>query len=259
MAAPDCARVGWAPIRVILKLRWRDSRIVLLTMLAFGFPISVAFRLTIAGWEIGNRIGAFVFIAVGLVVAVSTVHFWQGQAPRGWRRVAPAAALAVIVLGGVASSSLNPIRGRYRVAADQESIEPMGIQTAVWTRDWLGPGNHIIADRINRILLAGYGRQDVGANIVEGVDIARLFESEEMERDDLYALARSNIDYLLVDLRLSTASPVLGFYFESWQAQQGTPLSGAGLLKFNDVEGITRIYDNGSIIIYDVRGLHGSF
>jgi hypothetical protein len=51
---------------------------------------------------------------------------------------------------------------------------------------------------------------------------------------------------------------VLGFYFERWEAQAGKLFSGAELLKFNDVRGITRIYDNGWIIIYDVRGLHGS-
>jgi hypothetical protein len=258
LAAPSGERAGWRSIQDILRRRWRDSRIVLLTLLAFGFPISVAFRLTNGGWQIGNRMGTFVFIAVGLVVAVSIVHFWQGRAPRGWRRTAPAVALAVTVLGGVTSSSFNPIHGRYRVAADQESIEPMGIETAQWTREWLSVGNRFTADRTNRLLLAAYGRQDVRVNIAQGVNSARIFEGEELGPDDLYALAKSDIDFLLVDLRLSTAPPVLGFYFEPWQAQDGMSLSGAELLKFNDIQGITRIYDNGWIVIYDVRGLHGN-
>ncbi len=258
IAAPGDVRGDWRPIQYILERRWRDSHIVLLALLAFGFPISVLLRLTIAGWEIGNRMGTFVFIAVGLVVAVSIVHFWQGHAPRGWRRIAPAAALAAIVLGGVTSSSLNPLHGRYRVAADQESLEPMGIETARWTKQWLGAGNRFVSDRINRILLASYGRQDVRVNIVDDIDTARLFETEKLGHDEFWALARSDIDFLLVDLRLSTAPAVLGFYFEPWQAPQRKPLSGIELLKFNDVRGIARIYDNGWIIIYDVRGLHGS-
>ncbi|TIW03341.1 MAG: hypothetical protein E5V77_03680 [Mesorhizobium sp.] len=69
-------------------------------------------------------------------------------------------------------------------------------------------------------------------------------------------MAGSNIDFLLVDRRLSTAPPVLGFYFQPWQRRQGTPISGAALLKFNDVKGVTRVYDNGWIVIYDVRELH---
>ncbi|MER9228578.1 hypothetical protein NKI39_23650 [Mesorhizobium sp. M0664] len=259
MAAPSGARFGWHPIQDILKRRWRDSRLVLLSLLAFGLPISVTFRLTVAGWEIGNRMGTFVFIAVGLVVAVSIVHYWQGPTPRGWRRVAPAVALVVIVLSGVTSSSINPIHGRYRVAADQESIEPMGIETARWVKEWLGAGNRFTTDRINRLLLASYGRQDVRVTIVEGIDPARIFEAETLGPDEFWALAGSDIDFLLIDLRLTTAPPVLGFYFQPWQGQQGTPLSGAALLKFNDVKGVTRIYDNGWIVIYDVRGLHENF
>ncbi|RWC39360.1 hypothetical protein [Mesorhizobium sp.] len=256
MAAPGGARSRWRPIQDILKRRWRDSRLVLLSLLAFGLPVSVAFRLTVAGWEIGNRMATFVFIAVGLVVAVSIVHFWQGRTPRGWRRIAPAVALVIIVLGGVTSSSINPIHGRFRVAADQQSIEPMGIETARWAKEWLGAGNRFTTDRINRLLLASYGRQDVRVTIIEGIDPARIFEAETLGPDEYWALAGSDIDFLLIDLRLTTAPPVLGFYFQPWQAQRGTPLLGAALLKFNDVKGITRIYDNGWIVIYDVRGLH---
>ncbi len=254
-AARSDARAGWLPIQDVLGRRWRDSRVVFLSLLAFGFPISVAFRLTIGGWEIGNRMGTFVFIGVGLVVAVSVVHFWEGRTLRGWRRIAPAVALAVIVLGGVTSATLEPLRGRYRVAADQQSIESMGIETALWTKAWLGAGNRFTSDRINRLLLASYGRQDVRVEIVEGLPPSRVFENETLGPDEFWALVRSDIDFLLVDLRLSTAPPVLGFYFEPWQ-RQGTPLSGAALLKFNDIKGVTRIYDNGWIVIYDVRGLH---
>jgi hypothetical protein len=259
MAAPSDARAGWRAIQAILERRWRDSRMVLLTVLALGFPVSVAFRLTIGGWEIGNRMGTFVFMGVGLVVAVSIVHFWQGPAPRGWRRIAPAVSLAVIAMGGVTAASLDPIRGRYRMGADPQSVEPMGIETALWTKQWLEAGNRFAADRVNRLLLASHGRQDVVVKVLEGVDASRIFKAEELSPDDLYVLVRSDIDFLLVDLRLSMGPPVLGFYFEPWEADKGTALSAAALLKFNHIKGITRIYDNGWIVIYDLRGLHGLF
>jgi hypothetical protein len=256
MATGSAGLPGWRPVREVLARRWVDSRIVFLTLLAFGFPISVAFRLSIGGWEIGNRMGTLAFFGVGLVVAVGIVHFWQGRAPRGWRLYAPLAGLSIIVLGGVTSASLDPIRGPYRVAADGGSVEAMGIGTARWTREWLGPGNSFTSDRINRLLLAGYGRQDVRLDIAEGVNVARVFRSETLSTDDFWALARSDVDFLLVDLRLTTALPVLGFYFEPWEPRDGKPLSPTALLKFNDVKGVTRIYDNGYIVIYDVRGMH---
>jgi hypothetical protein len=255
ITAPSGA--GWRPIRGILARRWRDSRIVVLAVLACAFPLSVAFRLSIGGWEIGNRMGTLAFFGVGLLVAVSVVHYWERRMPHRWRRIAPALAVVVIVLSGITSSALDPIHGRYRVAADAESVEPMGIEAALWARTWLGPGNRFTADRVNRLLLASYGRQDVRVRIVEGVDAGWVFEAEKMGPDEFWALARSDIDFLLVDRRLSTALPVFGFYFEPWEARDGKPLSPAALLKFNDVDGITRIYDDGFIVIYDVRGLHG--
>jgi hypothetical protein len=256
LTAPRGERTGWFAIMDILGRRWRDSRVVFLTVLAFGFPISVAFRLSIGGWEIGNRMGTFAFFGVGLVVAVSIVHYWQGSLPQGWRRSLPALALAIIVLGGVTSSSLDPIKGPYKVGADEQSIEPMGIDTALWTRTWLGAGNRFTSDRINRLLLAGYGRQDVRVSVANGVDAGRVFKASKLDADEYWALAKGDIDFLLVDLRLSTALPVLGFYFEPWELKSTRPLSAAALLKFDHVNGITRIYDNGFIVIYDVRGMH---
>ncbi|WP_145660548.1 hypothetical protein [Bradyrhizobium stylosanthis] len=256
LAASSGAPSGWRPIGDILKRRWRDSRIVFLTILAFGFPVSVILRLTQSAWEIANRMATFVFISVGLVVAVSIVHFWQGREARGWRRAGPAVALSIIVMGGITSSAPDPIRGRYKVGADQQSVEAMGIDTARWTNEWLAAGNRFTADRVNRLLLASYGRQDARVRIVAGVDTARLFEAETLDPDILRVLARSDIDFLLVDLRLSTAPPMLGFYFEPWQPAHGKALSGSDLLKFNDIKGVSRIYDNGWIVIYDVRGLH---
>jgi hypothetical protein len=200
--------------------------------------------------------GTFAFFGVGLVVAVGVVRFWQAPMASGWRRTVPALAIAVIALGGVTAAALDPIRGRYKVGADSQSIEPMAIETALWTRRWLGPGNRFVADRINRLLLAGYGRQDVRLDIVDGVATARIYEPIELSPDDLYALERSEVDFLLVDMRLSTSPPVLGFYFEPWEHNGNDPLSPSALLKFDDIDGIYRIYDDGWIKIYDVRGMH---
>jgi hypothetical protein len=257
LATPRDGRTGWPAIREILERRWQESRLVFLAILAFGFPVSVALRLSGGGWEVGNRMGTLAFFGVGLVVAVSIVHYWQGRRPsQGWRRRAPPLALVIIVLGGITSATLNPIQGRYKVGADDQSIEPMGIETARWTRTWLGPGNRFVSDRINRLLLAGYGRQDVRLTVPKGVDAGRVFRAQKLDADEYWALAKGDIDFLLVDLRLSTDLPVLGFYFEPWEQKTTTPLSAAALLKFNNVDGITRIYDNGYIVIYDVRGLH---
>jgi hypothetical protein len=256
MAAPADAPPGWPRIGAVLRRRWRDSRLVLVAFLAFAFPVSVVLRLGIGSWEIGNRMGTLAFVGAGPVVAVAIVRFWQGQMPQGWNRLGPAIALVVIVLGGVTAATIDPIRGPYRAGGDAESIEPMAIETAVWAKKWLGPGRRFVADRVNRLLLGGYGRQDVQVEIVKGVAAGSVYQSEKLSQDDLYALSRSNLDFMLVDMRLSTAPPLLGFYFESWEPNLGEPISPVALLKFDKIPGIGRVYDNGAIKIYDVRGLH---
>lgn len=256
LAAGADATAGWAGLLPVLRRQWRDSRALLLTLAAFGFPISVAFRLSPSAWEMGNRMGAFVYVAVGLVVALGIIHFWQARLGR-CAVIGTGLALAVLVLGGITTGSAGrAIRGPYRVAADPESVEPMGIETARWIRRWLGEGNRFAADRVNRTLLATYGQQDIVTTISDGVDESLVFLADRLSPDILYPIRKGKIDYLLVDLRLTTAPPVLGEYFEQNDAGHGVPPLPSSLLKFDGADGVSRIYDNGWIAIFDVRRLH---
>ncbi len=258
LSAATSAASGWERLVAVRHRHWRNSRIVLLTIAAFGFPVSVAFRLTSAGWEIGNRMGAFVFVAVGLVVAVSVVHFWQVRITR-WNQIVISLAIGIILLGGIATGSAGrALRGTYRVGADPESIEPMGIAATSWTRKWLGEGNRFSADRTNRSLLATYGQQDVITSIDDGVEVSRTFLSKDLSPETLYPIRHGKIDYLLVDLRLTTAPAVLGEYFEKNEPGHGMPPLPSSLLKFDNSDRVGRVFDNGWIVIFDVRGLHAA-
>ena len=250
---------GWRAIQEILRRRWSDSRLVFATLLACAFPVSVAFRLTVTGWEMGNRMGTLAMVGAGLVAATGVVAFWEGIWPRGGRRLIPMAALTMIAIGGITAGATDPIRGRYQVGADAGSVEPMAIETALWTKEHLGPGNRFVGDRVGRLLLAGYGRQDVMIDVAEGVSTGRVYSADALPPDDLWSLGTSKVDFMMVDMRLSTAPPLLGYYFDPWERSDDQRLSPRALLKFDDVKGIGRVYDNGWIKIFDVRGLHARF
>ena len=245
---------GWPRLLWVMRREWLDSRIILLTMAAFGFPLSVVLRISSTAWEIGYRMSTFVFIGAAFVIAVSIVHFWQAR-PNRWNRISVNAALMLTVLGNVMLSwGYLAIHLPYKVGADAGSIEPMGISTAKWTKEWLGPGQRFSADRDNRTLLATYGDQDVLTEM-QRVQISRTIFSKELTGDTLYPIRYGKVDFLLIDLRLTTAHPMFGEYYETDEKSHGYPPSPWIMLKFDHEQNIGRIYDNGYIVIYDFRRL----
>ena len=70
-------------------------------------------------------------------------------------------------------------------------------------------------------------------------------------------LADAGVQYLLVDLRLSTQLPAGGSYFpdDPQQGRHTAPIPRRSLTKFDGVPGIDRVYDSGDIVIYDVQGV----
>lgn len=252
-----CAGEGWARLRVLLHGQWFESRAMLLAIGAFGFPISVVFRLS-NGWEVGDRMNTWAFISVGFVVAIAIVYYWESL--YWWTRYCTSAVASAIVLGGIViASGSNPIRGPFLVNADASSIEYMGIETAKWTKGWLGSGNSFAADRVNQLLLATYGDQNVVTNIptqvTPGVDVSYAFRDRAIDRYVLAAIKRGRIDYLYMDLRNTTDLPVLGAFFQIGESGGNRPLRLTSLLKYDKRNDVGRIYDNGAIVIYNVTRL----
>ena len=95
LTTPAAASEGWRGLLWVVRRQW-NSRVVILTLGGFGFPISVALRLTENGWQIGNRMTNFVFVSVGLVIAVGVIHFWH---PRIWHGII-SLLLGTILVGG---------------------------------------------------------------------------------------------------------------------------------------------------------------
>jgi hypothetical protein len=238
---------------------WNNSRLILLTLLTLAYPLSLLFRLTRSGWEIGNRIGPFSFLGVSLVVAIGVASSWQGMSKSAARYVLVATAATVIFAGGIISAE-GPrilVPSHFHVSADAASVEAMGIATAKWSRSWLGPHNLFAGDRINRLLLATYGRQQVATTLHDARDVSVAIQSEKLSPSDVALLRQLGIDYVLADLRLTTALPVVGVYFDGGAADRAhaKPLAAKALLKFDLDPRISRPFDNGYQIIFDVRKL----
>lgn len=238
----------------------RSNPIVLtLGIVTFAYPLSQVFRLTKAGAESADRATEFLFLSIAFILAIGIREFWLSQTLK-WRRSAIViGAIAVIFLGQVISGS-GPMwfrmPGPYLVIADPRSIEPEGISAAQWSDLYLGGGHRIATDRINGLLMATYGNQW----IVEGVDevVPPEFTSLQFGSQDKAILQQQDIQYLVIDRRLSTGLPRIGVYFEitaSGIKEYNKPIDPAALTKFNGVKNVSLLFDSGNITIYDIEAI----
>lgn len=234
--------------------------LAMMLLMAWSYPVCVALRLDGATWEIGNRIGTLVFMAVAYVLAHAIVGLWQAGSRSRFRTGVVGAALTVLMLGGmVAGDGPFAQPGPYLVGGENRAVEAEGINAALWTRQRLGEDRIFAADRTNRLLVTVYGRQRPVTTLHDDLDLSSVFLQPSLGSFQYEMIDRSKVEYAVVDERLSTRLPFVGHYYEIHEAPGGHrhPVSLDALNKFDGMRGVDRIYDSGHLAIYDLRGLHG--
>jgi len=250
-------RAGWPTLLDLARCRWHNNYLLFVSLLALLWPLTLAFRLTSTGWQLGNRLAGFAFIGVGMVCAISIARLWRGT--RQWgAAMLTGICVAIVVVGG-AISGWGPVavRTQYHLEGGPLSIEPMSIDAASWTLRWLGSENHFIADAQNRLLLATYGRQYIVDGHLFDAGGANLYISSRVSRQLHEEITEAHIDYLLVDMRMTTGRPYFNQWFQAGEPEEidFAPLDPEPLLKWDEALGVSRVFDDGWIRIYDVRAL----
>jgi hypothetical protein len=252
---------GWW--RIFRSGIWRASRAPFVGVFVFcslAYPLSSLFRLTSAGAELADRLSEFVFVPVAFCIA------WVIVTNVMTRRIGITfllGASALLLYGGIAVGYPAWLRlpGPYLVSADERSIGPQGIDAASWSRKVLGPDNRIAADRDNRLLMLTYGAQRPVTPLADRVDISPVYFGKRLTPADTSLLRRGAVHYLVVDKRLSIARPIVGIYVDAGEPgalNHRKPLAPAALAKFDALRGASRLFDSGSIVIYDVSHLPGA-
>jgi hypothetical protein len=123
--------------------------------------------------------------------------------------------------------------------------------------DELGPGNRVTADRSNRLALGSVGDQRVVFDARDPLALWPLYAAPTIDGVAADTIREGNIRYVLVDRRLSTALPMIGYYFDQQEQLAGhkTPIPAEALAKFDLDARLDRIYDSGDLQIYDVGRL----
>jgi hypothetical protein len=240
----------------------RDPLWQTLAIVAFFYPVTLLLRLTQAGTETSQRASEFVYVGLAFVAGLllSEVRWRGGAARRMVISVGLAALATVIFIGGfiVGESPTTRQPGPFVVGGEARAVSPQGAAAARFAAGVLPPGSRVIVDRPNSTLVASYGGLDRVTGSVEGIVVSRVFTSEAFDPIDQRVISNDQIEYIVVDRRLTHEPPVGGYYFESTEPDANTykdPLPAASLRKFNHVRGLSRIFDNGAIAIYDTSGL----
>jgi hypothetical protein len=263
----DVPRHGWRRIASAPAFRsaarGRRARLLLALALALGalaYPPSLALRFTKIGAEVSSRSSEFLFLAIAFTLALWVAERWAVDREPGRLYAAFLALASVLFVGGVIVGWAPWLRlpGSYLVVADSRSIEPEGLAAAQWARDELGPGNRLVGDRINLLLMGSYGQQRPVTSVSDGLPVAQAFLSPELGAAEAAILRSGGVRFVVVDRRLSTGLPLLGVYVELGEPgtfEHATPLDPAVLAKFDGAPGVSRVFDSGDIVVYDVGSL----
>jgi hypothetical protein len=253
------------PLGLLRTWRGRDTPNPLwraLSVVALFYPLTMLLRFTQAGTETSQRASEFVFLGLAFLWGLLLSELpWRGDRARRLRIGLGLTALTtVIFLGGfiVGESPVTRQPGPFLVGGEARAISPQGIAAAQFAASELPAGSRVLVDRPNSTLISSYGYLDRVSGSIEGISVTRVFTSKRFDAIDQRVISNDAIDYIVVDRRLTHEAPAGGYYFESTEPDANTyesPLDVAALRKFNHVQGLSRIFDNGAIAIYDTSGL----
>lgn len=242
----------------VVWTRYRaNPAIVALAAATLVYPLTLAAHLTPLAAQVASRAPEFLYIAIGLVIALAVVRLsFKGR--RGMlQKAGVAVVVGVLLLGGVIVSlpAWGRLAGPYLVEADGRSVETEGIAAAEWSREVLGPNNLMVADRVNSLLMATYGDQNMVTTNGTRLPVRQLYLGSA-ERVERLIVAQGNIHYLVVDRRLSTGLPTVGYYFDKGETRilgnETTPLDPQILAQWDSKGEVSRVFDSGDIQLYDV-------
>lgn len=238
---------------------WRRIQDVLtrtLAVLGLGFFGLLGVRvLTTDGAELFGRLLTYEYLFVCVAAALALTHPWR----RG-RRLITALALVAMVLvfvGNTTSGWPAPyelVPGNFKVDAFESGVDPADLAAARWVAANVPRNATVACDFMMCSLVGGYGTQSAFSGPAE------IFYANSFDQATRRLLSERGIEYVIVDRRIYSQRPLGHDYFDEETAgqQARSPIPGRALEKFNRNPDVDRVYDDGPVSVYDVRGLNGA-
>lgn len=235
---------------------WRRNRrqpfAIVLAIAAAGFFGTLALRLAPAAWETGNRASEFLFIGLAFVIASAGFHRWRPGSSRLLGRLLLSAGFGVLLVGGAISGWPwdMQLAQPLRVAANGGNIVSPPLAVAEWAAGEVRGGRFAAPTADANMLMTPGGKQ-VAAG--PSPDVEDILTDPNMASWQLPLLRENGLRYVVVDRREISADGIRGYYFMRNNVDE--PLLPLGVVtKFQRVPGAARIYSNGVITVYDLKG-----
>ncbi|MDA8330124.1 MAG: hypothetical protein M0027_02735 [Candidatus Dormibacteraeota bacterium] len=193
----------------------------------------------------------------GVVFGLHRITGWICRGPGSARRRrlswVGVAAVVVLGLGGIAGGwppFYARLPGPFLAEAWERSIDAHELDLATWAATRITHYNGVASDFITASVLGTLGHQaNVGG-------LPQLFLSSSFTAADARLVTEHRVTLVVVDQRLLRLRPEDGSYFSGSPGPGGQqePLPRPGLDKFSAIPGVSRIFDDGSLIVYDLTG-----
>jgi hypothetical protein len=220
---------------------------------SIGFFGTLALRLAPAAWESGNRLSEFFFIGLAFVLAYAAfeaLRRWSSR-PRLARGVLAAVISFVLIGNAISGWPWDMQLSRpLRVTAGGRTIVSPPLDMAEWAAHDVREGRFAAPTADANLLLVPGGK-----SVLTGPypNVEDILEDPNLASWQLPLLRRHKLRYVVSDLRPAGSDGLRGYYFSSDDSDEGR-LSTRVTAKFNRVPAAARIYANGPITVFDLRG-----
>jgi hypothetical protein len=271
----------YAPVVLVLFLvslavLWRNRRRVGSSPWGFaalgaGFFLSLPMVLTIGGGEGAHRSWAFSFIGIAVLFGLA----WSlGVAPALaqyrllGRCVAPFArpgvtpgvvgVLLTVLFVGCASLGTNissRFPGSANVGDDTRSVSREGAAVATWMAEHAPVDTRVVADRYVSQQVSSVGRMAPLAPSATFAMWVLYTSAEPVNRGVLKQVLDADARYFVVDARMATTRPKLGYWFNAEEPGAGDTrlFPQAALDRFNCLPWLRAAYAAGPLTVYEVN------
>jgi hypothetical protein len=237
-------------VREARRRTWRSPLFPLLMLAALASIVVYGLRIFPDAWETANRASEYVYLGVALMAAMVVVRLVDGRA-----RVLP----GVVVVGALVAVTGSSVSGwpasaqlprPFRVDRAGAVVVPQGESAAAWSVATAPDARYVADDSTGRLLMT-HGARHVLSSRHPGVP--ELLKDATLPAWEQTFLRDQRIDRLVIDDRKLSNDNVIGYFFAR-PGQRITRYPPGARTKIQNLPGVSKVYDSGDTVIYDISG-----